>query len=200
MERRRITCPETAHLEEIDLERTPLGIVIAGCSRFEPRCAAECACECAARLDRRGRDDDRERVLVVHDGADGETCAIVDALAAELRRDGLIVELANADAGNPPPPADYEAVVIGSRVRWAGAARPVRRYVAAHRDALAATPWFWFSVGRPARIAGTPLRTASFRAPSRLARWLGARASPPIDRIRAFALAIGEDVPILDGA
>jgi len=38
---RLITCPETAHLEMIDYEDTPFGMVIAGCSRFRPACARE---------------------------------------------------------------------------------------------------------------------------------------------------------------
>ena len=50
---RLITCPETAHLEMIDYEDTPFGMVIAGCSRFRPACAVECPRTCAARLDRR---------------------------------------------------------------------------------------------------------------------------------------------------
>ena len=42
MERKLITCPISAHLEEIEYERTPLGIVIDQCSRFVPRCAIVC--------------------------------------------------------------------------------------------------------------------------------------------------------------
>jgi hypothetical protein len=55
MERKRITCPETSHLELIDYERTPLGSLIAGCSRFLPRCAVACSRECAACMDRLAR-------------------------------------------------------------------------------------------------------------------------------------------------
>jgi hypothetical protein len=54
MERQRITCPETTNLELLDYERTPLGVVIEGCSRFLPRCGLECSRECAARIDHRG--------------------------------------------------------------------------------------------------------------------------------------------------
>ena len=61
MERKRITCPETAHLELIDLDRTSLGILIAGCSRFLPRCSIDCSRECAARMDRREHHEPRER-------------------------------------------------------------------------------------------------------------------------------------------
>jgi hypothetical protein len=55
MERKRITCPETTHLELIDIDRTPFGALIAGCSRFLPRCAMGCSRECAVHLDHRGR-------------------------------------------------------------------------------------------------------------------------------------------------
>ena len=50
---RLITCPETAHLELIECEETPFGLVIARCSRFRPACAVTCPRTCAARLDRR---------------------------------------------------------------------------------------------------------------------------------------------------
>jgi hypothetical protein len=50
---RLITCPETAHLELIEYDDTPCGMVIAACSRFRPACAVRCPRTCAARLDRR---------------------------------------------------------------------------------------------------------------------------------------------------
>jgi len=57
-----VTCPETAHLEKIDYERHPLGLLIHACTRFEPACAMRCQRSCAARLDRKWRpapqDDD----------------------------------------------------------------------------------------------------------------------------------------------
>ena len=51
----RVTCPETAHLEEIDYEDTPCGMLITGCSRFVPRCSVSCERVCAAHLDRKRR-------------------------------------------------------------------------------------------------------------------------------------------------
>jgi hypothetical protein len=47
-----VTCPETAHLERIDLDVHPLGILIRACSALGPECA-DCPRTCAARLDRR---------------------------------------------------------------------------------------------------------------------------------------------------
>ena len=48
---RLVTCPETAHLELIDYEDTPLGMLIRECSRFRPACAITCTRTCAARFD-----------------------------------------------------------------------------------------------------------------------------------------------------
>lgn len=56
-----VTCPETAHLEQIDYEDHPLGMLIHACTRFDPPCAMRCQRTCAARLDRKhakGDDDD----------------------------------------------------------------------------------------------------------------------------------------------
>lgn len=52
---RLVTCPETAHLELIDYEDTPLGMLIRECSRFRPACAITCTRTCAARLDQAAR-------------------------------------------------------------------------------------------------------------------------------------------------
>lgn len=51
-----VTCPETAHLERIEYEDHPLGMLILACSRFEPGCAMRCQRTCAARLDRKRRE------------------------------------------------------------------------------------------------------------------------------------------------
>ena len=59
MARQQIACPETANVELIDYERTPLGVVITGCSRFLPRCALVCSRGCAACMDHRGGRSDR---------------------------------------------------------------------------------------------------------------------------------------------
>ena len=48
-----VTCPESAHLEEIDVELDPLGILVNRCSAFSPCEAVDCARTCAVRLDHR---------------------------------------------------------------------------------------------------------------------------------------------------
>lgn len=53
MQRMLVTCPESAHLEVLEYVDDPLGMLIAGCSAFQPECAVRCARECARRLDRK---------------------------------------------------------------------------------------------------------------------------------------------------
>lgn len=53
MATRLITCPETVHLEQIEYEDHPFGLVITACTRFKPACAVACPRTCAARFDRR---------------------------------------------------------------------------------------------------------------------------------------------------
>lgn len=61
MQRKLVTCPDTAHLEEIELEHTACGMVISACSRFSPRTDVRCSRECAARFDRRDRKTTADR-------------------------------------------------------------------------------------------------------------------------------------------
>lgn len=53
--KRKITCPESAHLEEIEYEADAEGRIlrILRCTRFTPSDALECDEECAHRLNRR---------------------------------------------------------------------------------------------------------------------------------------------------
>jgi hypothetical protein len=50
-----LTCPETAHLEMVEYQPHPLGMLIDACTRFRSPCEVECPRTCAARLDRRAR-------------------------------------------------------------------------------------------------------------------------------------------------
>jgi hypothetical protein len=144
MKRMLVTCPETAHLEEIEFERTPCGLVIGACSRFAPRDAMACPRECAARLDRRERKEiaDRlERVLVMTAHPDAKTSDAIAFIADQLRRDAFTVELGDAGEGYGASPADYEAVVIVAPHSVHGE-RVLRGYTAWWRDELEAMPTF----------------------------------------------------------
>jgi hypothetical protein len=50
MERKLVLCPETGKLEELEIERTKLGVLVNHCSRLD-RCGIECARLCALRMD-----------------------------------------------------------------------------------------------------------------------------------------------------
>lgn len=50
-----VTCPETAHLEEIDYEDSSAGLLVASCSGFASPCSMSCGVTCAALLDRKRR-------------------------------------------------------------------------------------------------------------------------------------------------
>lgn len=54
--RQKITCPETAHLEEIEFDENPEDGRIVGvrtCSRFEPHDCIDCDTLCAHRMNER---------------------------------------------------------------------------------------------------------------------------------------------------
>jgi menaquinone-dependent protoporphyrinogen IX oxidase len=194
-----ITCPETAHLEEIELEPTPLGVVIVGCSRYREG-TPSCPRECARRMDRRAHldVDDRERVLLVLAALDDAAAGIGRALAAQLGADGFTTELAALGATPVPPFADYDAVVIGACVRWGWHDRAVIGYIRELRRELEARPAFFYSVG------GVDMRGVDAYT-SRMTRrtgWVptagatfGSDAAAQGPAIQAFARRIGEAVP-----
>lgn len=201
-ERKRITCPESAHLEEVDLERTPLGLVVLGCSKFEPRCDVACARECARRLDARQHSDDaNDRVLIVYSRA-AWTHPVADALADLLRHDHFHVELADADLGGTPPPSDYDAVVVGTPQRLGRRARPIIDYVSQYRDALSSMTAVWFCVGGNDRASGAsmqratgwlPAHVSAIVRPSWRTRWFGDPSAARAPGVRRLAEVVADE-------
>jgi hypothetical protein len=62
---RLLTCPESGHLERIEYDDTPCGMLILGCSS---RTGSRCPRTCAMRFDRRDRVlDIDESILAVGD-------------------------------------------------------------------------------------------------------------------------------------
>ncbi|MBL0217947.1 MAG: hypothetical protein IPQ07_29215 [Myxococcales bacterium] len=55
MASRMVTCPESAHLERIEYETSPFGMLIRTCSGHRSGCEDSCPRTCAARFDRRDR-------------------------------------------------------------------------------------------------------------------------------------------------
>lgn len=198
-ERRLVTCPETGHLEELELEDTPLGLVVVGCSRFTGT-ELRCPRECTRRMDRRDRKerDVRDRVLVVVDRLEEDAASVASQLASFLLADGLVVEVASIASHAVPPLQDYDAVVIGGHARFGRISPAVADYVRRNQPELRELPAFLFSVG--GRVLLDRLGPAR-----RLTQQTGWRPTAvesfgdagPLQHsdVRAFARAIADEVP-----
>jgi menaquinone-dependent protoporphyrinogen IX oxidase len=81
------------------------------------------------------------RALVVYATKHGSTREIADAVATELRAAFSDVDV--REAGSAPPPAGYDAVVVGGPMIM-GWHRDAARYVKKHRDQLASVPFAVF--------------------------------------------------------
>lgn len=84
-------------------------------------------------------------VLVAYASKHGSTAEIAEAVAAEIRKQGLDADC--VEAGEVDDIGGYDAVVLGSAVymrRWQGDAR---RFLRAHRKALPGRPFWVFSSG-----------------------------------------------------
>ena len=160
VEHKSITCPLSAHLEHIDLERTVLGTVVARCSRFgsEP---VTCSHECARRMDLHDHDvleQVMERVLVLY--TTPQARAFAERLACCLRFERLVPELANSEVGGLPPPEDYEAVVCVSPLHRGRHTQAIAHYLTDHQLALATMPTFFVEPDRETAARLTELANA----------------------------------------
>jgi menaquinone-dependent protoporphyrinogen oxidase len=92
------------------------------------------------------------RILILYASSFGQTRRIACALGDRFRLRGHEVELADVAVGidHLPPPADYDAVVLGSRIQFGRHARGVADYVRAHRAALFDVSSAFFSVSMAA--------------------------------------------------
>lgn len=95
-------------------------------------------------------DDELPRVLVLVN-AQRNTEIIAAAVGAGLEQRGFHVELGDA-ANRPPPPADYDAVVIGLAVGYLRD-RVIESYLACFRSGLCDVPVAMFFIGTPRRCA-----------------------------------------------
>lgn len=84
---------------------------------------------------------DAGRVLLVYATRHGSTREVADAVAEELRGDGLEVDV--REAAQAPSLAGYDAVVVGGPMIM-GWHRQARRYVSRHRAELAGVPYVVF--------------------------------------------------------
>lgn len=88
-------------------------------------------------------------MLIVVARAHGHTATFAQALAARLRARGHEVEIGDALVGQLPPPADYDAVLLGTDAAFDADRRTIGAYIAANREGLAEIPTALFVVCRP---------------------------------------------------
>ncbi len=93
--------------------------------------------------------DKLQKLLIIYDSINGTSANAAEIIAKELSRDFKIsvfpVEYA-------PVPDDFDAVVIGSYIRYGKVSGPVRRYIKKHQAALCArTTVHYFSCMHLAR-------------------------------------------------
>ena len=81
------------------------------------------------------------RALLVYATKHGSTREVADAVAGELRTAFGDVDV--LEAGSAPPPAGYDAVVVGGPMIM-GWHRDAERYLKKHRDQLASVPFALF--------------------------------------------------------
>jgi len=88
------------------------------------------------------------RVLIVYASRNGQTGKVARCIAATIREQGHVPEI--ADAARLPEDLDlrqFGAVIVGSPVIGGGYMRPVVRFIRKHRALLARRPSAFFSVG-----------------------------------------------------
>lgn len=152
-DRKRILCPDTGRLQEVELEHTSLGVVVTSCDRY-PDAPLACGRACARRTDAQDREiiDDRERVLIVLANLHDDAAHIATQLIQALTADGLCVEVAEVGGSGVPPLADYDAVIVGTHVRFGHPTRSVVAYIRDHLGELTDVPAFYYSVGGRAMV------------------------------------------------
>jgi len=93
------------------------------------------------------------RILIIYASHYGQTATIAGRLRDRLVVRGHEVDLCNVDVGLPPP-NQYDAVMLGSRIELGHHAKPLMQYIRAHREELQRIPTAFFSVSMSA--AGKP--------------------------------------------
>lgn len=125
---------------------------------------------------------DRRQVLVTYASAHGSTAGVAAAVAGTLRAAGAKVDL--HPVGDAPDPGGYDAVVIGSPIRYDRWLPAATTYLRSHEAALSARPVACFFTcmalsgpGGAAQAAGyarTLARQAATVRPVSIGRFAGA--------------------------
>jgi len=108
---RLLTCPESAHIEMIEHEAHPLGLLVVACSHFHPPDRVTCARTCAARMDRRRHLENDPTVT----GDDHDTTGVdgLTELERKLRADLLVGDDTCLDLSPAPVCGGRRAVSCG---------------------------------------------------------------------------------------
>ena len=85
-------------------------------------------------------------ILVAYATGEGQTAAVADRIGAVLDARGHDVDVVDLADGPPTAVVDYDAVVVGSPVRYGRHGRRVRRFVGDNRETLAAVPSAFFQL------------------------------------------------------
>jgi len=83
------------------------------------------------------------KVLIAYGSKHGSTAEVAERLASVLRdasSDVVAINLAEVRKSSWPKPADFDACIIGSCIRIEKWLKPMRKYVAKHKEALSGKP------------------------------------------------------------
>jgi menaquinone-dependent protoporphyrinogen oxidase len=92
------------------------------------------------------------RILIAHASRFGQTRTLAHALATRLRARGHTVDIACARDVSLPPPASYDAVILGSRIELGHHAPEIIDYIREHRAELETRPSAFYSVSLAAAV------------------------------------------------
>jgi len=97
-----------------------------------------------------------KRVLIIYASSHGQTLAITNVLVRELRSLGFEVTARSALGRNRlPPPDDFDAIVLGSRVQFGRHAPAIVGYLHQYGGVLRTMPTAFFSVSMAATNGST---------------------------------------------
>ncbi|HEU4611482.1 MAG TPA: flavodoxin domain-containing protein [Kofleriaceae bacterium] len=90
----------------------------------------------------------RTKTLIVSADSQGYTSTVARAIGARLQSRGHDVHFGDALSGQPPAPAEYDAVIFGAEHGARVDRRALAAYIARHRELLGRIPTGLFVVNR----------------------------------------------------
>jgi len=135
--------------------------------------------------------------LIVLANCHDDAAHVATMLAEHLALDDLTVDVADLGTGPVPVLADYDAVIIGARVRLGEDDRALTAYIRENLAELDALPAFWFCVGHGSfHCDSAARRTARRTGWQPTATWSFVDATPSQQAdVEGFAQLIADEVP-----